>query len=599
MPIKEDILRDLNYGDMLCTPGWDVEFAVGTTYSLDLRSLLIVPYSLGMFGDLSGQVKQSSLFILESIRRSTEHFVVFCQRGGIHMPKETQAYYPLLEDAIVEVQDRKNHLSSFHPKLWVIRERNSEDGCQRLKVVIMSKNLVIANNLDVVVNITGKINTSNSHNTKKHKPLHDFLERLSTYTTGQKRKQILQLAEDLYHVKAFEVDESRFEPEGYEFLPFFYGEQMNSNVRYPEDFQGTSVMTISPFIQTSELNKINKRVRKNGERVLVTRSDYVTQEVFDLYKEGGSIWCMNDQMVNNNIAKIDLHAKSYMVVNPLKESGIFLYLGSANATGAAFCKNSEILLRLKLKRGQHVFDKFKSEFLQLNDEDESLVYEQLLETVDTASDNEYSELEKWIRKLLTANFKASVANGKVDSMYDVNVKVKFKKGDYKITISPLLAPSLEMRLEEDMTFRNMPTHKLSEFYLLKADDGIKPVNEVIKIPTKGIPEDRNDEIFRSIVDTKEKFYNYISFMLCDDPEMFAMELSLATEQLDKTSTDGRQRKMPLRIYEQMLKLAASHPERLTDLDDVMRIVKDKSFTKEFLGLFETVRPIIPKLKQLL
>lgn len=122
---------------------------------------------------------------------------------------------------------------------------------------------------------------------------------------------------------------------------------------------------------------------------------------------------------------------------------------------------------------------------------------------------------------------------------------------------------------------------------------------MIKIPTKGIPEDRNDEIFRSIVDTKEKFYNYISFMLCDDPEMFAMELSLATEQLDKTSTDGRQRKMPLRIYEQMLKLAASHPERLTDLDDVMRIVKDKSFTKEFLGLFETVRPIIPKLKQLL
>ena len=78
-----------------------------------------------------------------------------------------------------------------------------------------------------------------------------------------------------------------------------------------------------------------------------------------------------------------------------------------------------------------------------------------------------------------------------------------------------------------------------------------------------------------------------------------IELSLATEQLDKTSTDGRQRKMPLRIYEQMLKLAASHPERLTDLDDVMRIVKDKSFTKEFLGLFETVRPIIPKLKQLL
>ena len=32
-----DILKDLCYGDLLATPGYDVDYAVGTTYSLDLK----------------------------------------------------------------------------------------------------------------------------------------------------------------------------------------------------------------------------------------------------------------------------------------------------------------------------------------------------------------------------------------------------------------------------------------------------------------------------------------------------------------------------------------------------------------------------------
>ena len=62
---RDNMMQDLIYGDVLSTPGYDVEFAVGTTYSLDMKALLIVPYSLGMFGDLSENVKASPLFLLE------------------------------------------------------------------------------------------------------------------------------------------------------------------------------------------------------------------------------------------------------------------------------------------------------------------------------------------------------------------------------------------------------------------------------------------------------------------------------------------------------------------------------------------------------
>ena len=122
---RDNMMQDLIYGDVLSTPGYDVEFAVGTTYSLDMKALLIVPYSLGMFGDLSENVKASPLFLLESIRRSSDKFALFCHRGGIHMPKETSSYFPLLENCIFEV--KTDPMANFHPKMWLIREHLRED----------------------------------------------------------------------------------------------------------------------------------------------------------------------------------------------------------------------------------------------------------------------------------------------------------------------------------------------------------------------------------------------------------------------------------------------------------------------------------------
>ena len=597
-----DMLKDLCYGDLLATPGYDVDFAVGTTYSLDLKSMLIVPYSLGMFGDLSGQVRQSPMFLLESIRRSSKHFVIFCQRGGIHVPPESQSYYPLLEDSIVEMQDKSSPMSNFHPKLWLIREynRQNRDDIQ-LKVVIMSKNLVIDNNIDVVVSMTGKVDTENSRNSRKHKPLHDFIYALAEYTTGKQRKQIEKLADDLYRVKRFDVDESRFEYEGYEFAPFFYGKNYNDTVSFPESFQGTSVMTISPFIDYNTLKELNARVGKNGKSVLVTRGDYVTEKVFELFKkENADVWIVNDQMADNDIASVDLHAKTYMVVGPKHDdASIYLYIGSANATNAAFHKNAEMLLRLKLKRGQMVFDKFKREFLQTNDKNESLVYEQLNAPIETAEERGGTDLEKYIRELLTYDFMATVSKSEKDNLYNVAVlSKKIKDKRFGIKIYPLQMPSLSCGIDSDMAFNGIPLSKLSKFYVITGDDGENEVQDVIMIPTRGIPDSRNDEIFMGIVDTEEKFYNYISFMLCDDPEEFAMELQQAAQ---TTSNNGSHvgNGMPVRIYEQILRIAASNPERLVQLDDVIRIVKDKKYVDEFKQLYDTFRPLIPRLKKLL
>lgn len=598
MAANRQIMNDLLYGDLLASPGYDVEFAVGTTYSLDLKALLIVPYSLGAFGELSNGIKSTPIFLLESIRRSSDKFVLFCHRGGIHVPKELQSFYSLLEDSIFEVINKNSPLSNFHPKMWLLKEVNHENkNDQQLKVMVMSKNIDFDNNIDVAVSLTGKIDATGAATNDRHASLSKFVLALADYAKGEKKRKTISLANDLMHVSSFEVDESRFEVNGYEFMPFFFGNNLNERITFPESFQGQSVMIISPFIDEATIKDLNGRIGKNGRNVMVTRYGYVSPNIFQYYdRENGAVYVVNDQMINNEYVPIDLHAKTYFVSWPKKDNGYFLFIGSANATFSAFHKNTELLVRLKLKNGQFLFNSFEKEFLQLDDKGESLVYERLTEPNEQIEPHEYSPLEKWMRELLCSPFKANVSPNE-QGLYDVQLKTHINEGTFRFSIAPLQMPSLEEHLANEVVFRNIPLSKLSEFYIIKGTDKDDHLEQVIKIPTKGIPDNRNDEIFRSIVDTRDKFYNYISFMLCDDQEEYFFEI----EQLNKNLNEkGKHSSTPLtgRIYEQMLKIAANNPEQLISLEDVMRIVKDKSYAHEFMNLYSQFKALIPKLKQL-
>lgn len=607
MANRDDIMQDLVFGDILTTPGYDVEFAVGTTYSMDMKALLIVPYSLGMFGDLGAAVKSSPLFLLESIRRSCNKFALFCQRGGIHVPLEAQSYYPLVENSIFEVQNEKNPTSNFHPKMWIIREHNREDNEQRqIKVVIMSKNLTLDNNLDVVVALTGKMNTEHSVNSERHKPLKDMLVYLSCFAKGEKRKQIKELAWDLDRVERFDVDESRFERDGYEFVPFMYGKNLNENVPYPGAFQGVSSMVISPFIDEKTISELTSIKRKNCRHILVTRTGYVTKEIFSHYnspeRPEDKIYVMNDVMVNNDRVSIDLHAKTYFVSNPkIAERGNFLFLGSGNATYSAFSRNVEILLRLKFKSSQNLFERFKNEFLQMNDKSESDVFEQVQEPNPEAKERTYTEIEEEMRSFICQKFSGTVLHVKENGCYDVEISAKRPVANCEIFLSLLQMPAVEKKhIGERLLFENVPLSSLSELFIVKIEnDKGECKKQLIKIPMEGIPETRDDEIFRDIVDTEDKFYSYISFMLCDDPEEFVFELEQAERALRGAKSDSANVKMPTRIYEQMLQIASRNPEQLRMLEDVTRIVKDKDYSAEFNKLYEQFSPLIPKLKKLL
>ena len=88
--IMADVLwNDIIYTDVLQSDGFVIDYAVCTTYSLDMPSLLSVPFMLGTMTDLTETTMRSPHLILETINESAGKFAVFCNAGCMAVPQLT------------------------------------------------------------------------------------------------------------------------------------------------------------------------------------------------------------------------------------------------------------------------------------------------------------------------------------------------------------------------------------------------------------------------------------------------------------------------------------------------------------------------------
>ena len=139
---------------------------------------------------------------------------------------------------------------------------------------------------------------------------------------------------------------------------------------------------------------------------------------------------------------------------------------------------------------------------------------------------------------------------------------------------------------------------LSEFYILKvtpSDETIEPIKMTIKIPTKGIPEDRDDHIFRSLIDTSDKFLNYVEMMITDRPQEFASLMMQADASITMGANATIARKGNT-LYESLLRIAATNPERLEDIEELVNRLDSKVVPEHFRQMSEMFKHSIKKLR---
>ncbi|MCC5633207.1 hypothetical protein LC613_37540 [Nostoc sphaeroides CHAB 2801] len=109
--------------ESLCPPdGYSLDYAIGTTFTLELLTLLTAPLAFTTFGwgSEDGHLTRSPQVLLATMQQYAERITVFCQTGKIAIPKSHSLLYSYLENSIVEVNALHPN-GIFHPKIWVLR----------------------------------------------------------------------------------------------------------------------------------------------------------------------------------------------------------------------------------------------------------------------------------------------------------------------------------------------------------------------------------------------------------------------------------------------------------------------------------------------
>lgn len=548
----------LSYGELLQPElGYELEFAVGLTYSLDLEALLGIPVSFGLLDEVDSSLMKSPFYLLEAIRKSSDRLAVFCNAGGIFLPQNIQSVYSLLEKSVFEI--KLPNKQNFHPKLWLAKYINDE-GESYIKVLVLSRNMTFDSSIDLCVELKGDIKRRTY---LKNKPLADMLSYVSKYAEKSKRQQIMSLSEDIMKVRLFDVSHPF---EDYEFLPIGINGYDKENTKLFEEKY--DLLAVSPFLSDDIVKEL---ANCNYNKVLITRKASVTKTVLDSFD---SVYITKDILSDNEYAvKQDIHAKMYFTRS---QEGNYLYVGSANASYNAFHNNVELLLKLKYKPRCVGFKTIYDDFIP----EDNCPYERI-ESVpeDLSVDNESIIIERAIKEAIYAIKGAEIiCDG---DTYKVAVKSKGLTSGMPIKIALMQRQSMNRNLREETLFEGILLKELSEFFILS----IYEKKLVIKIKTKGMPKDRDDAIYKNIIDSKSKFLSYVSLILADNFASGVLEESDYLGLMMTNENDVNKYPIISALYEKMLKAIHQHPGRLKEIANIIEKLDDGIVGDEFLRMY--------------
>lgn len=594
--MAEALWNDLVYTDVMQSDGYVVEYAICTTYSLDMPTLLSVPFMLGTMTDLTESTMRSPHLILETINRSAGKFAVFCNAGSIAVPQANSKVYALLERSVAQVtlSAKGGGFINFHPKVWVVKETNPETDEKQIKLVVLSRNLTCSNDLDVVCELVGKIGTkvATKKAQKKHKPLVDFLLWLVDKADNRSiRKNMKTICDDISCIEQFDLVDSPFED--YSFFPMGIPGYDGLSECLEDSIlnHATEMIVISPFVDMKVLNKMVS-CAPNAKKTLITRHSSINPQFIDMFNDG--VYAPKEVLTDKveKDVSVDLHEKVYFVRR--YEGNLsynHLYLGSTNATANGFGRNVEFLLHLQFAPYKSSYDKYRSELI--NDTKECLFEKvESIPDEDLTKDDVNDEL--MLRSAIAVIQKAVISSTNDD--YSVTIHCRQNKLPNRVVhLYPLGCEGKEALLADGMVFTRLSLSNLTEFYVITIGD----IKRVIKIATDGMPtEERDNTIFRSFINTKGKFINYLAFMLTDDVEQYLLESQQLDKEISSDKVTHMEQQISTSLYEDMVRMAYTDPDRIASIRQIIEKADEKVIPDQFMDMYNTFENVLKQIKRL-
>ena len=512
--------------DLLRPPdGYQLDEAIGTTYSLDLPALLVAPLAFTLFEseDEKGQLRLQSLEVLESVRQFSRKITLFCQSGRILAPTARFPMFAYLEKMVIECT---RNGGSFHPKVWVLRFTGPST---MYRILCLSRNLTFDMSWDTALSLEGTLK-DRTRAIGASRPLADFVAALPGFAvTGvdeTTRSRVARMADELRRVQ-FEVPgdfkEFAFHPlgiGGYEEVPFVPDRRM---------------LVVAPFLSIGQLEELfagrPDGVLISSDRALneLTRRPAGIKRFFTLADAASPEPDIEDETAPRVERRdCDLHAKLYVIDDGWNTR---IFTGSANATHAAFHRNVEFVVELTGLRSRFGIDTL------LDGKDGEPPFSSLLRELENfqpacVEDPELAAIEKKIedaRSVLVAaplHFRCN-SNENDAARYDLAVEWPAPGGlvpngvevaCFPVTLREEYARALSQ--EVPVSFPNLSLLDITRFLELRLSAGQgdrRRVERFVRhLPMLGEPDGREEKVLHSLLVNKKEFINYLLLLLADE-----------------------------------------------------------------------------------
>jgi hypothetical protein len=523
---------------------------------------------------------------------------VFCQTGGINVPKSPNHPFQYLEKIIIEVK-APNPEGVFHPKVWVLRFLDDSGDSVIYRFLCLSRNINFDKSWDTVLILEGDVR---KRHYSKNRPLAEFLKSLAGLSKGHLdsrfKKEIEKIAEEIRHV-CFRPPEDF---DDYHFWPM--GLHWRQKSPLMKDYW--RMLVVSPFLTDGILNKVASEKSKN---ILISRIEELNILMPETRKKFDKIYVLNEAVGEEEEPSIEisseaarrsevdsesdlsgLHAKLYVAERGWKAH---VWTGSANATSKAFeGANVEFLVELEGKKSKVGIDRLLSE------KEGSTTFRNLLTEYQAPErpDKEYErrralerKLKKTQRQLANFEFFATVSYSGEQKTYDLILEAKKRvrlkdAGDMKCRIWPITlrshsAINLNLsRAEFPIVFKALSFDQLTSLVAFEIKAWGMDKSFVLNVPIKGLPPDREERLLQKLISSRERFLNYLRLLLYEEESSYLA--ALMNSQIKDIKKGSRRdwlfgEGMPL--FEELVRAYSRNPEKI---ERISELISDLSKTEE-------------------
>ncbi len=588
-----------DYGQLLRPPtpdetdgvAYELDAAIATTYSLDLNALLVLPVSLVLGDTLEGDLAGEKIALLDAIGQLGGKLKVFYQRGNIHVPPQFNRLFGLLEPMLAPIvpagQDgeRSAAFSSFHPKLWLLRyvrkDRRASatpDATRKYRLLVMSRNLTFDRSWDLSASLDGQ---PSADSTRSDDALAKFVESLEPHAPGF--EPLKSMIRDLRRMQ-WKVPQPFRDPR---MLPGGGAHIKDPAERFgsPLNFGDAvdDLLVVSPFLDASEkkaLDWLGDGVK--GKRTLLSRSDSL-DAIGPQALERWDCYALNDRIVDgeelreeDNARSQNLHAK--LIVSRSGQTAHW-HLGSANATVAALGaslsgtpRNTEFMLRLSGADAKVGIAVLLRQWT--GDEGNQFAVRHAFTPLDAGEqESDRQKLRMLVHRLIASDWKLDARAdeaGRYRLVLSTNFKSPAVQDGFQLNVGLLSRLGVWKPLQSGVEWTDLSLTQVSALVPLQICGRDGEVKESLVIQAHLVLPpgvNRVDAVVRELVDTPDKFLNYVHMLLDSTPDKRRLVRPdrHGNDVSDLFGFDGSDA-----LFEQLMRAAARNPNHLERVGQLVK-----------------------------